>query len=764
MADILEFPNLASFPVSGESGKIYITTDTNLTYRWTGSDYTVLNPDVKANQVSYVDLVIQSPNIYDFETARLVNGFLSNSSGTVSPSSAGTYHPSPFITWGTNSTVTVGLQGGVPTEGCYSVLQYDAAAMPIAASWSGTAANIKIINKYSGAVYFRATLREGRQDQLNYGNSILPYNVYFPPITKKIGTKDGLGNDATFNPNLNNADFEALMANYLNIVYLNKSILQNADVWSECTLIKVKKDGTGDFTNLMSALTSITTASASNRFIVQLYDDVYGYQKTDYVLPSGLSFFVLAHVRSFIKLMGMNGVRTIYGELPANLLLADYENTETVHLDGFGELENIKIVAKNIRYALHYERANGIVNQNTIFKARRWEAIHLGSEEVPAPQRWTATDAVGTGITTGVQYDFDGVRILGARYGLRIHSNTLDHMPNKFRFKNSTFASMLSEGIALIIDNSPTSRESRFVELNNCAIEGKFYVNILASSGMSVINKIVPSIRINGGGNTPFFFQNDQTFGQVLRITSNTTGLTSVVKLITDDAGLFGNITARKGSLGLKCFLQGDNELIQSGTADRRNIIGHRLGNCTAVSKNLVLNIDGTNRTVVFNQNYSDGNYAVAPLIDSGTILSAINSQLVGYAVADYFSVNLEYYHECTDVLFYKGNTSVTSFIPKSSFVKFVGYNQCRLAVAGEVPDGMAIDDLPVLSTVQTLGRVIKNCKVTNAGRFAPLFNGTFSFAEGDCFKLDALGRLEIDTTVKNSFAIALSSSLIYIK
>ena len=37
--DVLEFNDLASFPVSGESGKIYVAKDTNKTYRWSGSAY-----------------------------------------------------------------------------------------------------------------------------------------------------------------------------------------------------------------------------------------------------------------------------------------------------------------------------------------------------------------------------------------------------------------------------------------------------------------------------------------------------------------------------------------------------------------------------------------------------------------------------------------------------------------------------------------------------------------------------------------------------
>ena len=43
--DVLEFPNLASFPTPGEAGKIYTDTSTNLTYRWSGTTYIPLGGD-----------------------------------------------------------------------------------------------------------------------------------------------------------------------------------------------------------------------------------------------------------------------------------------------------------------------------------------------------------------------------------------------------------------------------------------------------------------------------------------------------------------------------------------------------------------------------------------------------------------------------------------------------------------------------------------------------------------------------------------------
>ena len=42
--DVLEFANLASFPVTGENGIIYVALDTNVTYRWSGSTYIEISP------------------------------------------------------------------------------------------------------------------------------------------------------------------------------------------------------------------------------------------------------------------------------------------------------------------------------------------------------------------------------------------------------------------------------------------------------------------------------------------------------------------------------------------------------------------------------------------------------------------------------------------------------------------------------------------------------------------------------------------------
>ena len=44
--DVLEYASLSKFPTSGESGKIYVSSDTNKTYRWSGTAYVEISPSI----------------------------------------------------------------------------------------------------------------------------------------------------------------------------------------------------------------------------------------------------------------------------------------------------------------------------------------------------------------------------------------------------------------------------------------------------------------------------------------------------------------------------------------------------------------------------------------------------------------------------------------------------------------------------------------------------------------------------------------------
>lgn len=50
--DVLEYANKAGFPTTGESGKIYVAKDTNLTYRWSGTAYVEISPSLALGETS----------------------------------------------------------------------------------------------------------------------------------------------------------------------------------------------------------------------------------------------------------------------------------------------------------------------------------------------------------------------------------------------------------------------------------------------------------------------------------------------------------------------------------------------------------------------------------------------------------------------------------------------------------------------------------------------------------------------------------------
>ena len=105
--DVLEFANLASFPVTGETGKIYIALDTNKVYRWSGSVYVYITSgavDSVAGKTGVVTLVKADVGLSNVDntsdankevlsatkltTARTINGVSFNGSANITVADA----------------------------------------------------------------------------------------------------------------------------------------------------------------------------------------------------------------------------------------------------------------------------------------------------------------------------------------------------------------------------------------------------------------------------------------------------------------------------------------------------------------------------------------------------------------------------------------------------------------------------------------------------------------------------------------------------
>ena len=72
--DVLEFADFASFPGTGETGKIYIAIDTNFSYRWTGSVYVDITSKVDSVNSQTGAVTLDADDIAEGATNKYFNG------------------------------------------------------------------------------------------------------------------------------------------------------------------------------------------------------------------------------------------------------------------------------------------------------------------------------------------------------------------------------------------------------------------------------------------------------------------------------------------------------------------------------------------------------------------------------------------------------------------------------------------------------------------------------------------------------------------
>ena len=72
--DVLEYANKAGFPTTGESGKIYVAKDTNLTYRWSGTAYVEISPSLALGETSSTAYAGDKGKANADEIAKIKNG------------------------------------------------------------------------------------------------------------------------------------------------------------------------------------------------------------------------------------------------------------------------------------------------------------------------------------------------------------------------------------------------------------------------------------------------------------------------------------------------------------------------------------------------------------------------------------------------------------------------------------------------------------------------------------------------------------------
>ncbi len=542
---------------------------------------------------------------------------------------------------------------------------------------------------------------------------------------------------------------------------------QQVGLWDKNTQITVKKDGSGDYTTIQAAITAIE-ADLVNTDIreILVYDDFEALDDPDY--PSyniGSVDNAIFKMKSNLKVRGVGGAKKIYSTMPtnkANPLYYDY--TQAIYFAGGGELENLHIIAKNTRYPIHSDAASCALT-----KARIVDCIieHLGCDDVPdspAGNRWHQPSGWGGGTRSGQIIDFVRTDFLSPIYPFSNHSNIDFTQPTRISFDTCKFINS-KHGYSVNIEVYGSGMEEVY-EFNNSQFSGaiKYLGNWNSSVSKEDARTLVPIIK--GRGNSPVLFNNtlvpSTSSGQVLKITSNSTGASSKVKVTGGTAKdlIFGTEYTKNGGGSLSGFSHGTRE-VRYGTAGAAatqysHTLGHRLGDCTGVNKTLIVEVDGVVKTITFNLDYAGGiDTGVAPAIDNTTILASMTASL-GTATASTFSLPAEYYPEWTDAVEIRANESTTDEILIGMGCMAVGTSFVRKAVEGEVPDFIALDNIlpsAISGVLDDRGRLLKFGYLQVTDRFQPLWDGaTPTFVAGDKARIGTTaGKFIKDTTGKTA-------------
>jgi hypothetical protein len=130
--DVLEFANLAGFPATGETGKIYVALDTNKAYRWSGTVYVYITSgavDSVAGKTGVVTLVKGDVGLGSVDnTADVSKNVLSATKWTTARTEtlSGDVSGSASVDGSANWTITTTLANSGVTAGTYTKVTVDA--------------------------------------------------------------------------------------------------------------------------------------------------------------------------------------------------------------------------------------------------------------------------------------------------------------------------------------------------------------------------------------------------------------------------------------------------------------------------------------------------------------------------------------------------------------------------------------------------------------------------------------------------------------
>ncbi|WP_116951975.1 glycoside hydrolase family 99-like domain-containing protein [Jiangella endophytica] len=412
-------------------------------------------------------------------------------------------------------------------------------------------------------------------------------------------------------------------------------------------VITVKADGSGDFTSPTQANASILDASAARPYVIEVHPGTYAEREWT--------------VKPHVTVRGTDRDTCILrGDLPDDATDAQISGSSTLWLSGTATLENLTILAKNMRYAIHDEASGANVGAVHVVRncriehagnqaARDWRTAHPESGLAPATV-WLWDRPYGYGSASGVQVRVEDSTLAGTREPFYVHTNKDFSTPNvtelvrcDLRLGHGAFATVVAT-------QSLGSGTADVLTLTDCTWSPG-YIDDTDTPWISQVpaRQVSDHAEIHHTVDTsaPLGYLPRQR-GSALRIFSLDTSAAASITVAGSAVPLiFGDLTAQPGGGGLSAYLYGSVDIsgilvgLQANVTVA-NTLGRRLGDRRTAPVQLDVTAAGQTRTVVFGQDHTAQSNA--------GIIALINQAISGIAQAqEYLVAQNEYYPSFPD-------------------------------------------------------------------------------------------------------------------
>lgn len=380
-------------------------------------------------------------------------------------------------------------------------------------------------------------------------------------------------------------------------------------------------------------------------------------------------------------------------------------------------VKGISISAKNCRYSIHMDASGGRQADNHIIRFEDMVLMHYRNAKSSFDSN------LGLGISDGMRLYTERCQfIIDDDYtpSLYLHDNIKYNNGYVWIIKDCTFESnkaidktkagkpffsiqMLGGGVngEVILENNDLCMDMPLIACENNNTASK------TSLADYVANNFVT---IKGHSELPFGYSTHNSTSAVLKITSKTTGANSSVRFdktssafdilikgsyktdYTENTGVVhvDGYHYREGVDVLPGYAMGELALDTARICSMQN----RLGDCSVNNKSLVVVIDGTSHTIVFNQNYT--NYT------DEQMLKVFNDVIGAVATIELYNWGADYFPEIVPLLTHKMNNTQEAILCGMG-VHITSGGILKATTDAEV-DAVAIEDI----VPGYYGRVVK--------------------------------------------------------